>query len=80
VKGPELYTKTLDIQSLAAANRELHSGEVDVVLETSLSDALQESKQRCPFGSPRPAADDDHDPVMDLLRCEMEKVVPIASQ
>ena len=67
-------------QSLTGTNRRPYSGEVDVVLETSLSGVLQEPKQRRPFGSPGPAADDDHDAVMELLCCEMEKVVPVAGQ
>jgi hypothetical protein len=55
-------------------------GAIDVVLKAGLPSAVQESKQRRPFGGSRSTANHDDDAVMRLLRCEMEKVVPVAGQ
>jgi hypothetical protein len=55
-------------------------GEVDVVSETALASKFQQAKKRGSFVSPGPAADHNDDAIMRPCRCEMEKVVPIASQ
>jgi hypothetical protein len=54
--------------------------EVDVVSETGLAGTLQQPKQRSPFVCSGSTADDNDDAMMGPRRCEMEKVVPVASQ
>src|SRR5262249_33226441 len=56
------------------------SGEVDVVLETGFGGTFQQSKERSAFVCSCSTADHNDDAVMWPYRCEMEKVVPVASQ
>jgi hypothetical protein len=55
-------------------------GEVDVVSETGLASTFQQPKQRSPFVCSGLTADDNDDAIVWPRRCEMEKVVPVASQ
>jgi hypothetical protein len=56
------------------------SGEVDVVSETLFAGAVQQPKQCSPFVCSASTADHNDDTVMWLRYCEMEKIVPVASQ
>ncbi len=55
-------------------------GEVDVVAETGLAGTFQQPKQRSPFVCSGSTAEDNDDAMMWLRLCEIEKVVPVASQ
>jgi hypothetical protein len=56
------------------------SGEVDVVSETGLASTCQQPKQRSPFVCSGSTADDNDDAMVWLRPCEIEEVVPVASQ
>ena len=56
------------------------SGEVDVVSETILACTFEQPKQRSPFGCSGSTADHNDDAMMWPRHCEMEEVVPVASQ
>jgi len=56
------------------------SGEVDVVSETMLAGTFQQPKQCGPFVCSGSTADYNDDAMMWPRHCEMEKVVPVASQ
>ena len=55
-------------------------GEVDVVLEAMLAGTFQQPKQCSPFVCSGSTADHNDDAMMWPHHCEMEKVVPVASQ
>jgi len=56
----------------------IDSGEVDVALESSITGAFQQSKQRRALSRPGPTPDDDDDTVMRLALRQSNEVVPVA--
>jgi hypothetical protein len=55
-------------------------GEVDVVSETLLSRTFQQPKQRCAFFCSGSPPDHYDDAMIRPCRCQVEKVIPVASQ
>ncbi len=56
------------------------SGEVDVISETGLAGALDQPQQRYAFVSTGFAPDDNDNAMVRLCRCEMQEIVPVASE
>ncbi len=64
----------------AAIQRAVPLRKVDVVLNTALASALQESKQRRLLGRSCSTPDHDNDPAMRQPGCKLEEIVTVARQ